>query len=105
MRTIRIKLYKFDELSEAAKKLAINDHANFMSNMPEEFENEEGEMEEEYVDYTDNDADVIDNIKANEYIFFQDGKLAHCTTYTGKHIKAGKTEFHFHGKTYDITGA
>lgn len=48
------------------------------------------------------DETLKDAIKANNYFFFKDGTLAHCTTYTGKHKKAGTTEFHFHGQTISL---
>lgn len=102
MKNVTIQLYSFNELSQQAKEKAIMEHRMFLESMPVSVENEEGELVDEYEQY-DDDAAVIDNIEANEYLFFQDGSLAHCTTYTGKHEKAGITEFHFHGITYDIT--
>lgn len=93
MRTIRIKLYKFGELTEAAKKKAIHEHQEFLADIS--LSNGEN-----YADLED--SEIIDEIEANEYCFFEDGELAHCTTYTGEHPKSGKTEFHFHGRNYSI---
>lgn len=90
MTQVTINLYSFSELSKEAQQKAMESHAEFLIT-----------TDENANDYTEND--VIENIEANEYVFFQDGRLAHCTTYTGKHPKSGTTEFHFHGTTYDIT--
>lgn len=56
---------------------------------------------EEY-DYMTSEEAIKETIDANDYLFFDDGTLAHCTTYVGKHPKAGITEFHYHGKTYEV---
>jgi len=101
MKQVTISLYSFNELSNDAKQKAIDEHCTFLDSQPEEYENEEGEMVEEYFEHSE--EDTIESINANEYIYFQDGKMAYCTTYTGGHEKSGITEFHFHGKTYDIT--
>ncbi len=88
MKTVTINLYSFDELTEQAQEKAIQDHAEFLAQ----------EEEEEF-----SRDDVIDNIIINNYLFFEDGELAHITEYTGKHPKSGTLEFHFHGRTFDIT--
>jgi len=105
MKQVLINLYSFNELSKKAQQKAIYSHAEFMATMPVMVENEAGEMEEIFEEFGSDfeDEQVIDNIEANDYLFFEDGKLAHCTTYTGGHHKAGITELHFHGKTIDIT--
>lgn len=87
-RTIRIKLYQINELTTAAKNKAIAEHREFMR-----------ELDGRY----SSTKEVLENIEINEYYFFEDGELAHCTTYTGGHEKSGTTEFHFHGKNYNIT--
>lgn len=101
MTQVTISLYSFSELNEAAKEKAIIQHAGFMALLPELVENEAGEMDEDYVDYSRDD--VIENIQINEYLFFHDGSLANCTTYTGTHPKSGQTEFHFYGQTFNIS--
>jgi 5'-3' exonuclease len=101
---IEINLYSFAELGEKAKKKAIRNHKDFMLSRAEVIEDDDGGLITHYYDEDDlDDHDVIDEIEANEYLFFEDGGLAHCTTYTGKHEKAGITEFHFKGRTIDIT--
>ncbi len=85
MRTIRIKVYKFDELNEAAKQKAIMDQVNFeIFVMDENSPYYEVAMEMEkmktpwfltealYFDYRDS---IIETIKANEYEFYKDGEL------------------------------
>ena len=87
MKRVIISLYSFKELKEQAQQKAIEDHTEFLGAEYEGITKEE----------------IIDNILINEYFFFEDGELAHITHYTGQHEKAGKTEFHFHGRTFDIT--
>jgi translation elongation factor EF-Ts len=101
MKQVTINLYSFNELSKEAKERAINEHLEFMDSLPEESENEDGEMVEEYVEHSEEDA--IESIDVNQYLFFEDGEMAHILTYVGGHKRAGTTEFFFHGKTYDIT--
>jgi len=102
MKTIQteIKLYSYDELKGDSKEKAFESHFNFLCDNPTEYENEMGEMvysEEEPIK-----EDVEDSIRINEYWFFENGEMADCVTYTGKHKKAGITEFNFQGKTYNI---
>lgn len=100
MKTVNIKIYSFSELNEAAKQKAIYEHIDFLDSVPEDYENEAGEMESEYVDHTE--AEAIESIEANDYFFYADGDLAHCVTYCGNHPEAGKTELKFHGEIYSI---
>ena len=97
---IQISLYSFNELSNESKQLAILEHGNFLNSLPQEFEDEDGKMVSEYIDHSD--EEIIDNILANEYYFFENGELAKTCTYVGKHQKAGVTEFTFMGNTYEI---
>lgn len=91
MKTVTINLYSFSELSKEAKEKVILEHARFLIEVAET--EEEATFDDDY---------VVDNIQANDYLFYNDGELAHCTTYTGKHPKAGITEFHFHGNDFTI---
>jgi len=93
MKTIKteIELYQYDELEEEPRERAFNDHFTFLCSIEED-----GGTEEEI------SQDVEESIRANEYWFFKDGKLAYCITYTGKHEKAGTTEFKFQDKVYQI---
>lgn len=87
MKTVKINIYTFEELNKDAQEKAIQEHEEFLYMVDgEEFEREE----------------IIENILVNNYYFFEDGKLAHTTHYTGNHPDAGKEEFHFHGRTVTI---
>lgn len=100
MITVSINLYSLDELSQESKDVAIQEHKDFLDSMPIDFEDEDGNLNEQY--HSHSEQETIDNIYANEYIYFGDGTLANCTTYTGKHPKAGTTEFNFKGKIYKV---
>lgn len=98
MRTIKINLYRFEELIEEAKERAINEALNFLDSEPVEYETENGEMKSEYLDHTEEEAE--DFIKANEYLFFADGEQAHTITYCGTHPRTGESELNLFGETY-----
>lgn len=87
MLTISINLYSFGELSKESQTRAISEHADFLRSI-------EGK------DYAD--EDVVAVIEVNEYLFFNDGEMAHCTVYTGQHPKSGITEFKFHGEVIEL---
>jgi hypothetical protein len=95
---VQIELLSINELNEVAKQKAIDAHYEFMCSEPIECENENGEMVDEYLEPTE--AEVIENIEANEYLFFTDGTLAHITNFCGNHPKSGTTEFYYMGNTY-----
>ena len=94
MKTAIINLYNLSELEENAKQLAIYEHIDFLDNEGIEEENENGEMVTDY-SYKHTKSDAIDSINMNEYLFYSDGELANCVTYTGTHPKAGITELKF----------
>lgn len=100
MKTATINLYQFNELSNEAKENAITGHENFLLSIGQEEENEDGQLVTVYYDEIDR-GDVVNSIEANEYYFFADGEMAHCTTYTGGE-KTGTTEFKFKGTTQTI---
>jgi hypothetical protein len=89
---ITIKLYSFSELSEKAKKEAIEAHRDFETNIAEDAQ----------YNYCLSDESIIEHIEANKYLFFENGELAHTITYCGKHPLAGETHFIFQGKDYLI---
>lgn len=115
MKTATINLYSFDELTDKAKEKALYDHRYFLLEImtPEDFisgceeydtpEELQKTYEAEYDYYLMNDEPIQESIEANEYLFYYDGTLAHCTTYTGKHPDAGKTDLRLYGETYDTT--
>jgi len=97
MKTVQITLFAFDELNATAQQKAISEHLEFMDSLPEEYENEEGEMISEYIEHTETDA--YESINANDYLFFTDGTLSSVTHFSGKHPRAGQAEFTLHGET------
>ena len=100
MKTIKaeINLYSYEELKEEAKEKAFNEHKDFLDSLKEEYENEEGILISEYIDH--DKEEVEDSLIINDYLFFENGQMANITHFTGKHKKAGTTEFYFNGKTY-----
>lgn len=114
MKAITINLYLFSELSENAKQTAIQDHRNFELNIMQlsdflsgdpEFDTPE-KLKEAYnaeFEYRlENDEPIIESIEENGYLFFSDGKMANCTTYCGKHEKAGITEIKIGTEIYRV---
>jgi hypothetical protein len=111
---ITIKLYSFSELNEKAKRKAIEAHREFeLSNMkPDDFisgvaeydtpEELQKTYKAQYDYYLMNDEPIIENIKANEYLFFENGKLAPTVHYCGAHPLSGETHFIFNGVDYII---
>lgn len=79
---IMIKLYTLDELSEQARKKAIEEHRqfelsimtpeDFISGVPEYDTEEELQKayDAEYDYYLMNDEPIIENIEANNYYFY-----------------------------------
>ena len=96
MKTLEINLYKFEELSDEAKDKAINEALNILDSEPTEYENENGEIVNEFVEHTEEDAKEF--ILINDYLFFKNGTLAHTVTYCGNHPKAGQSEFFINGE-------
>ena len=101
MKSVQINLYSFAELSEKAKQFAINEHGDFLESLGNDLEDENGEIYRDYSRPTD--ADIIEGIEANSYLYFANGEMASITHYCGGHAKAGITEFKFHGEIIDIT--
>lgn len=98
MKTIKINLYTFAELSDEAREYAINDAIIFLDNEPTEYEDENGEIKSEYINHTEKEAE--DFINANEYLFFKNGEQAHTITYFGAHPRTGESELNLFGETY-----
>lgn len=98
MKTVKINLYEFNELTEQAKEKAINEAIIYLDSEPIEHEDEKGKMISEYIDHTEEDAEEF--INANEYLFFSNGYLANTVEYCGKHPRAGESELILNGETY-----
>ncbi len=111
---ITIKLYSFSELSEKAKRKAIEAHRefelsimgrdDFISGVAEydTLEELQKTYEAQYNYYLMNDEPIIENIEANDYLFFENGKLAPTVHYCGRHPLRGETHFIFNGTDYII---
>lgn len=100
MKKISINLYSFAELSEQAKQRAIQEHLEFLDNMPEQYEDETGELVTEYLEHSIHEA--IESIEMNEYIFYFNGEMVNSTTYVGGHPLAGITEVIIHGEKFSF---
>ena len=100
MKTVKINLYEFNELTEQSKEKAINEAIDFLNSEPTVYEDEDGKMISEYIDHTEEDAKEF--IFANEYLFFASGELANTVTYCGKHPRAGESELILNGETYQF---
>lgn len=87
--TVSVNLYSLDELDEGARWNAIEEHRRFMleemhpddfiSGDPE-YDTPEKLMETynaEFEYYENNDDPIIESIECNEYLFYEDGTLAH----------------------------
>lgn len=111
---ITIKLYSFSELNEKAKRKAIEEHREFELSVmrPDDFisgiaeydtpEELQKTYEAQYDYYLMNDEPIIESIEANDYLFFENGKLASTVRYCGNHPLAGETHFIFNGVDYLI---
>jgi mRNA-degrading endonuclease HigB of HigAB toxin-antitoxin module len=111
---ITIKLYSFSELSEKAKRKAVEAHREFELSLmaPNDFitgiaeydtpEELQKTYEAQYDYYLMNDEPIIENIEANDYLFFANGKLARTVRYCGEHPLSGETHFIFNGADYII---
>jgi len=97
MKTVKINLYQFSELSEEAQQKAISEHENFLFSVGYEVENEVGELVTIYPDEME-ENEVIESIESNEYYFFASGELANVIQYCGEHPNSGKIEFNYHGE-------
>ena len=105
MVTVNINLYEFNELEIQAQEEAIYNHMDFLNSIFFDDSNDDNDEGDDFynIDNTEDRKIVIDSILANNYLFYKDGSLVSCTTYTGKHEKAGITEFKLAGETYNIT--
>lgn len=100
MKTIKINLYTFAELSDEAREYAINEALNYLNSISVVYEDEAGEMKSESIVHTEEDAE--DFINANEYLFFKNGEQAQTITYCGDHPQKGESELNLFGETYKI---
>lgn len=103
MVNVQINLYSIDELNKDAKDIAIEQHKDFLlsiysnddfdDSLNMTYSNYEADLSDDY---------IIEEIKANGYLFFFNGELANITHYCGKHEKAGITELKLFDEVYVI---
>jgi len=91
-----VELYEYDELNEESREKAFNEHFDFLIGFADSESAFKGMSLKNERDY------VEDSLRINEYLFFNDGELASCVTYTDGHEKTGITEFTFKGKVYEV---
>ena len=103
MQKVEINLYSFNELSKDAKDFAISEHRDFLlsiyddSNFDDSFNMDYSKYEKSL-----NEDYIIEDIEANEYLFFFNGELANTIHYCGKHPKTGLTELKLFGEIYTL---
>ncbi len=112
---IKINLYEVDELQERAKQkalenirefeLSILSVSDFIGCGDPELDTPESMYEEDYNDILLNDERVLEDIRANEYLFFDDGRQAHITHYCKNHPQyPGEKHLKLAGRVYKIGG-
>lgn len=103
----KIELFTIQELkaqeNKDAFKLAISEHKQFLRDTfnPNDFDGSEDYTLTEYtkgltVQY------LVDEIEANEYLYYKNGIQAHCVQFTGKHPRAGEHILKLEGLEYSI---
>ena len=81
MKKVTIDLFSLDELDMDAKSIAINEHKEFLLSI---FDASYYEGENYTYSQYNKDLkkkDIIESIEANNYLFFNSGKMAHCLQY------------------------
>ena len=113
MATITIPLCELHELSDMAKRKAIEGHRDFLLGVmqPSDFISGDPEYDtpeqlseaykKEFEYYSFNDEPIIESIEANGYLFYMDGELAHVVEYVAGPME-GKTILNIHGSAFAI---
>ena len=96
---IEVGLYNIDELEEDVRDKVLSEHRDFLLSM---FDAGEYDWDMDYETYRDNltEEDIIENINANEYLYYVDGTMAYTIRYTGKHERAGERVFLVNGTVH-----
>ena len=99
MKKVTIKIYTIRELSQKSRSFAVSDHRDFMLSVyrDDDWDESIGMTYSKY-EKTLRNKDLIENIEANEYLFFANGELANATLYCGNHLRAGDNVFTFMGE-------
>lgn len=99
MKKAQINLYSVNELNEDARAMVIEQHKEFLLSIYSD-----KSLNMTYSDYEDglNNEYIIEEIEANDYLYFFNGTLANTTYYFGKHEKAGTNELKLFNEVYII---
>lgn len=100
---IILELFEFSELEADIKDKVLETQRDFELSTfdPLDYDSTTPTSYEEFNDSL-TDADLIDSIKMNEYMFFKDGEMASIVTYCGTHPRKGQTVLTVDGKEYII---
>lgn len=103
MKKVEINLYSVNELNEDARVMAIEQHKEFLLSIysDEDFDESLNMTYSNYEDGLDNEY-IMEEIEANDYLYFFNGTLANTTYYFGKHEKAGTNELKLFNEVYII---
>lgn len=103
MKTVTLNLLSISELNKEAKNIAIEQHRDFLveSYRDDMFDDSFNMTRSKYTKSLTK-QEVIEDIEANEYLYFPNGEMANITYYCGKHEKAGQTELKLFGAIYSI---
>lgn len=103
MKQVTINLYELNELPTEARSKAIAEHREFLINVfnPSHYDECDTMTLSKYKK-TLTQADVIEAIAINEYLYYLNGEMASVTNYVGKHPKSGTLELKLEGQTYNI---
>ena len=103
MKKVEINLYSVNELNEDARVMAIEQHKEFLLSIYSDEDFDES-LNMTFYDYFAglNDEYIIEEIEANDYLYFFNGTLANTTYYFGKHEKAGTNELKLFNEVYII---
>ena len=103
MKKVQINLYSVNELNEDARAMAIEQHKEFLLSIysDEDFDESLNMTYSNYEDGLDNEY-IIEEIEANDYLYFFNGELANVTYYCDKHEKAGTNELKLFNEVYII---
>ena len=103
MQKVEINLYSFNELSKDARDFAIDKHRDFLLSIYDDSDFDESfNMNYSKYEKSLTEEYIIEEIEANEYLFFFNGELADIIHYCGKHPKTGLTELKQFGEIYTL---
>lgn len=98
---IKLELFSINELEKDSKRKAIDSHRDFLIDTysDEDFDSSFNMTRSKYKKSLTNSY-VIEEIEANDYLYFKDGELADTIQYTGKHERSGEHVLTFNNEEY-----